>query len=326
MVDGKKLERKEENTGKKISTVYYSLTASAKKESRFDILGIDSLKKKRRKLYQLLFFFQAIKPPKLVSARKFNKALSSLSISRNNLSAETHFHILARGYTETNIAEAANIKKIHDGIKLIHGDFRENLMDPKYDNSIDLIYTDPPYAEEFLYLYNDVGRLAARTLKEGASLFVYCPQLHFQQRVSRILEGAQGVLGEHLYWMICIRHNGSRDRMWPKQVFVEWKPLVWFVKGGKLREGYDYIPDFIGRPRPDKDLDEWTQSTVDADHVIRRLTVENQIVLDPMMGTGTTGEVAVSLGRQFIGIDDSDRFQSAEARIKKAIANKEAAK
>jgi hypothetical protein len=106
MVDRKMLDRKEENTGKVIPTVYYSLTASAKKESRFDILGIDSLKKKRRKLYQLLFFFQAIKPPKLVSARKFNKALSSLSISRNNLSVETHVHILARAET--------NYKRVDD--------------------------------------------------------------------------------------------------------------------------------------------------------------------------------------------------------------------
>jgi DNA methylase/ParB-like nuclease domain len=217
---------------------------------------------------------------------------------------------------------SANNKKLPDGIKLIHGDFIEILADPKYDNSIDLTFSDPPYAEQYLYLYNDIGRFAARVLKEGSSLVVYCPQLYFLQRVSRVLEGAEGLLDYH--WMVCIRHNGAKERIYPKQVFVEWKPLVWFVKG-KLREGYDFVPDFVARSRPDKDLDRWAQSTVDADHVIRRLTVENQIVLDPMMGrVATTGKAAVDLKRKFIGIEkDPENFKLADATMKSHLQKRE---
>ena len=51
---------------------------------------------------------------------------------------------------------------------------------------------------------------------------------------------------------------------------------------------------------PDKQADEWQQSTVEAEHVIRGLTVENQIVLDPFMDSGTTGIAVLKLHRKFI--------------------------
>jgi hypothetical protein len=104
MVNEKRLHRHEENEGKKkkIATVYYSLTSNAKKESQFGILGIDSEKEKLRRIYQLLFFFQAIKPPNPISIRKLDRGLSNISISRKDLIIESHFHIRATDYIETN--------------------------------------------------------------------------------------------------------------------------------------------------------------------------------------------------------------------------------
>ena len=54
----------------------------------------------------------------------------------------------------------------------------------------------------------------------------------------------------------------------------------------------------------------------EAQHVISRLTVENQTVLDLMMGSGTTGIAALQLNRKFIGIEiDPDTFEIAKSRI-----------
>ena len=41
----------------------------------------------------------------------------------------------------------------------------------------------------------------------------------------------------------------------------------------------------------------WEQSTIEAEHMIKPLTVEGNIILDPFMGSGTTGEAALNLKR-----------------------------
>ena len=45
-------------------------------------------------------------------------------------------------------------------------------------------------------------------------------------------------------------------------------------------------------------------------------------VLDPFLGSGTTGVAAANTGRRFIGIEmDADYFQIAQSRIQKAQAD-----
>ena len=52
---------------------------------------------------------------------------------------------------------------------------------------------------------------------------------------------------------------------------------------------------------------------------IRNNSDEGQIVLDPFMGSGTTGVAAKNLNRKFIGIEmDLDYFNIALDRIEKA--------
>ena len=48
---------------------------------------------------------------------------------------------------------------------------------------------------------------------------------------------------------------------------------------------------------------DWEQSTAEVEHIIKHLTIENQTILDQMMGTGTTGVASLRLHRKFIGID-----------------------
>ena len=65
--------------------------------------------------------------------------------------------------------------------------------------------------------------------------------------------------------------------------------VVRHIKGETKFDTTQHISDFIDSTSPDKILDEWEQSISEARHVIDRRTVENQTILDLMMGTGTTG-------------------------------------
>ena len=50
--------------------------------------------------------------------------------------------------------------------------------------------------------------------------------------------------------------------------------------------------------------------------IIERLTNENDIVLDPFMGSGTTGVACKELNRRFIGSElDKNYFNMAQQRI-----------
>ncbi|MGH9981074.1 MAG: DNA modification methylase [Nitrososphaeraceae archaeon] len=185
------------------------------------------------------------------------------------------------------------------------------------EESIDLIFTDPPYSTESIPIYSELESLANRVLKPGGSLVTYVGQ----HNLPEILD----IFTSHnlkYWWPIAVKHTGPTKAFHQRKVFVLWKPLLWFVKGEKLTLPSpvsalnDYLYDYIQSKPPEKILHPWQQSTVEAEHIIKKLTVENQIVLDPLMGSGTTGIAALSLKRRFIGIEkDREKFLIAESRF-----------
>ena len=69
----------------------------------------------------------------------------------------------------------------NDNLKLFHGDFK--VICRKYipDNSINLIFTDPSYDTQHLYLYEALGTEGFRMLKEFGSLLTYAPHYALPQ-------------------------------------------------------------------------------------------------------------------------------------------------
>lgn len=56
------------------------------------------------------------------------------------------------------------------------------------------------------------------------------------------------------------------------------------------------------------------------ERIITAASGEGAAVLDPFMGSGTTGVAAVKLGRRFVGIDNCPEYvELAEKRIKDAL-------
>ena len=195
-----------------------------------------------------------------------------------------------------------------EGIQLYHGDFREVGQQIR-DQSIDLIFTDPPYIDEdSLDLYQGLSELGNRVLKDGGSCLCYVTQTMLHQVLN--------VMSKNLdyYWIISIKHGGNNGRH-GRGIFVEWKPILWFVKGKKKRSS-DFVADFVYSTPPEKILHRWEQSTKEAEYYISHLSVVGEVVLDPMMGTGTTGVSSLSCSRNFVGIEKEKKtFDIARGRI-----------
>jgi 16S rRNA G966 N2-methylase RsmD len=205
----------------------------------------------------------------------------------------------------------------------MYGDFIEQSQKEIPDNSIDLIFTDPPYGQEYLSLYEELGKLALRVLKPGGSLVFYVGHI--------ILDEVIGIFNNFsltntnssnlkYWWTLAVKHSGHHTKIHPRYVFAEWKPLLWYVKGNRANDLVisNTIGDYIESIAPSKIEHEWQQSTIEAEYIIKNLTIQNQIVLDPMMGSGTTGLVSLNLRRKFIGIEKNlETFEIAKVRINK---------
>jgi len=97
---------------------------------------------------------------------------------------------------------------------------------------------------------------------------------------------------------------------------------------GKARIGYKFqrnenlgaFPKNVLYFKLDRDKIHPTQKPLALlEYLIRTYTNEGDTVLDPVIGSGTTGHACVNLNRRVIGIEkDADYFHKAQARIEKA--------
>lgn len=200
-----------------------------------------------------------------------------------------------------------------DVCNLFVADIRDGLKELE-DESVDFIVTDPPYPREYLPLYSDLSRLAARVLKPGGSLIVMIGQSYLPEVVQRLSENMS------YYWILpYLTQGGGSPMLYQKRVNTFWKPVLWYVKGEYKG---DYIGDILKSPESDKRFHEWGQSFGGMADIIERFTNPGDLILDPFLGGGTTGAAAVSMGRKFIGTDIKLRnVDISLERIKEVYSN-----
>jgi hypothetical protein len=196
--------------------------------------------------------------------------------------------------------------------EVIVGDFRIE-GHAVADSSVDLIFTEPPYARKFVPLFGDLTQFAARTLIDGGSLVTYFG--------TRALPDVLALMTPHLryHWLPAVTLTGGKRTIPGKAVGVQvgYKPLLWFTKGE--RRTSTIVADLIKSERGNKvSGHEWAQGTHEALYYIGKLSRKGSLIVDPFLGSGTTAVAALKAGRRFVGFEiNPETARKAEARIER---------
>jgi len=178
-------------------------------------------------------------------------------------------------------------------------------------NTVSLIFTDPPYHDKYLHLFEDLAVQAALVLRDGGSLVTYVGQGNIGKVINMMEK--QGL---KFHWPITVLHSGASASVFGKKVLVAAKIMLWFQKG---KYSGEFVRDVIKSEFEGKELHEWAQSTKESDYYIKYMTIENEIVYDPFLGSGTFGISAKRLKRQFIGCEVSkEHYETARRLISNA--------
>ena len=209
--------------------------------------------------------------------------------------------------------------------KLMFGDCLEEMKNIP-DGSVDLVLTDPPYGISFRSNYRktkykkimndenlewveafllEISRIA----RDNTAHYLFCSYHNIDYFKYQI--GHHFNVKNILVWK---KNNTSMgDLKGDFAPMVEF--IIFFQKGRRLIEG-KRTPNIFEFKKTGNKFHP-TEKPVDlCEHLISKFSKPNQIVLDPFMGSGSTGVAAKNLNRNFIGIEkDKEYFEIAKKRI-----------
>ena len=223
-------------------------------------------------------------------------------------------------------------------VKLINGNCLDTLKNIP-NESIDLIVTDPPYPTTSRGNAGNSGGMLQKDINKKGKVFTYnninCKE--YAPEFYRLLKD-----GSHCYVMT--NHINLIDMLntFTDVGFHFIKSLIW-NKGNKIMgqyymSQYEYIlffrkgkgkkinncgtSDILSIPnKKTKDKDgkniHDTEKPVELMEVlVNNSSQENELVLDPFMGVGSTGIACIKNKRNFIGIEiDENYFNIAKSRL-----------
>lgn len=223
--------------------------------------------------------------------------------------------------------------------KIILGDCYQ-LIKEIPDKSIDCIYTDIPY----LYANGGQGHseMCVRTARKKEELKDISKGIDYS-----ILDEFKRVLKKVNIFIWCSKMQLLDIMTWGGQyntdllVWCKTNPTpqtnnIWLPNleycvymreyGVKLNDGYDLKSKFYvsGANKSDKDL--FNHPTIKPLELVKKhllhTTQENDIILDPFIGSGTTAVACKEINRQFIGFELNPQwYEVANKRINNETAN-----
>ena len=237
---------------------------------------------------------------------------------------------------------------MNEKIYLLHGDCLDEMKNIK-TSSVDLILTDPPFNlglfmkqrgtnlsklrdnhfsgsnwdnlpyEDWEYLIAEFIKESSRVLKKAGALLIFSSILKVETIVRICQEN------KFYYKTTGIWHKTNPLPRNMNLHFVNstesWIYFVLDSKTGTFNNNDKLIHDFYESSntsnKEKKHGKHPTQKPLEImEHFVSILSNEKDLVLDPFMGSGSTGVAAKNLNRKFLGIElDKKYFNIAEKRI-----------
>lgn len=232
-------------------------------------------------------------------------------------------------------------------IDLIQGDCLDAMKDMP-DNSIDAIVADPPYNlvgkidEIHLFRQSEVRGNKSHT-KESMDYDINFNQFEWLDiAVKKLKKGGHFIIfndwenmGDIAKYLKVKKIKVKSLNHWQKTnpLPSEWRRrfvpgrehFLHAVKPGKYSFNTESIHhgDFVMGLTPKREKSNGSHPNQKPlklmEEIISIITNDGDVILDPFMGSGTTGVACVNLNRNFIGIElDKEYFKLAENRIKQA--------
>ena len=204
--------------------------------------------------------------------------------------------------------------------KVIQGDCLE-VMKGIPDKSVDCIITDPPYGmnyqsswrtatEKFKKIENDNNidwfpefiKECYRVLKDNSHIYIFCNDYN----ISKFRDLQESVGFKNKRTLVWVKNNHtSGDLLGDYANKTEF--INYAQKGRRLLNG-GRDTNVLNFSRVSK-LEHPTQKPVDLnEYLIRKSTNENDTILDPFAGSGTTGVACKNLNRNFILIEEEQEY------------------
>ncbi len=179
-------------------------------------------------------------------------------------------------------------------IKLVCCPFADLEVEPA---SVHLVPTDPPWGKD--WIEEDLPRFAefcARVLVEGGIVAAWYSNSCLDEFI-RVFKGA-GLTWQHM--LVCpFEQPGLLDGT---RQFIQHHDLcLVFSKGGFALE--KPVVDLLPTAEKEKDLHPWQRSRAQMDYLVRSFSRTGDLVCDPCLGSGTSAESCLVLGRRFVGCD-----------------------
>jgi DNA modification methylase len=188
--------------------------------------------------------------------------------------------------------------------------------------SIDLCLTDPPYGIGFEYLSYDDTRENLKSLIAG-----FMPEvIRVSKRVAILCGITQMALYPEPDWTMCVTWNTTGS--FGKYGYTQWMPILLY---GEDLKGFGNVNGMtksdtlkinggggVGFTRGELEKEHTCPKPMTImNRIVLRLSNDDDIILDPFFGSGSTGVSAKMQGRNYIGIEKEPKYvEIARERLK----------